>query len=255
MRVALLTMESPLASLAVDSFLRDPGPAEIVLVGLSDPWRRGGAARLAQLARGSGWRLLPYLLAQYALPACRGPGPIARTAAELGLRRARLADVNAATALRDARPDLLVALHFDQILDPATLAMAPSGGLNVHPSLLPRHRGPVPTLWALAEQPPATGVSVHRMVPRIDAGPVLAQRVLPLPARTTAAAAARMLHAAGVPLLREAVARLAAGTADPPPPPLLPYCPFPPATTLRAWARRGVRLCDGADWRVALAAG
>jgi len=248
-RVALLTMESPLAAAAVTAFLRDPGPAEIVLVALSDPWRSDAAGRLWRLWRRSGWRLLPYLFGNYVLPACRRRGVIGEAAAALHLPCVALADFNTAPALRAARPDLLVALHCDQILDPTTLALAPCGAINVHASLLPRHRGPIPTLWALADASAALGVSVHRMVPQIDAGPVLAQRPVTLPAGTTAAAAARALHLAGVPLLRQAIAAIAAGAPEPPPPPMLPYCPFPARATLRAMRRSGVRVFDRGDWR------
>lgn len=248
-------MESPLAAAAVIDFLRDPGPAEIVLVALSEPRRRAASARLWRLWRRSGWRLLPYLVGNYVLPACRGRGAIAEAAAALRLPCVALADFNAASALRAARPDLLVALHCDQILDAATLAWAPRGGINLHASLLPRHRGPIPTLWALADAPAALGVSVHRMVPRIDAGAVLAQRAVTLPAATTAAAAARALHLAGVPLLRRAIASIAAGAPEPPPPPPLPYCPFPPRATLRAMCRAGVCLFDRDDWRAGRSGG
>ncbi|WP_431272750.1 hypothetical protein [Dankookia sp. P2] len=107
----------------------------------------------------------------------------------------------------------------------------------------------MPTVWAQAEQHPRFGVTVHRLVPRIDAGGILGQREVALPAGTTASAAARALHLAGVPLLAEVLAALAAGTATETAPGLLPYCPFPPPALLRAVAARGRRLVDGADLR------
>ncbi len=247
MRIAVFTLESALSAEAVEAFLRAQGES-VVLIGRSDPSRPGAGGLLGQAwrhLRRSGPRLLPYLAVNYALrPA---PGRLARS----GVPVVEVSDVNGpamAAAIRAARPDLLVSLHFDQIFRAETLALAPRGGINLHPSLLPRHRGPVPTVWALGEPEPCFGVSVHRLVPRIDAGAILAQRAVSLPQGTTASAAARALHLAGVPLLAEAIAGLDAGREVAP----LPYCPFPPPGLLRRLARQGRHLADGADLRRAL---
>ena len=244
-RLALLTIDSPLSSAAVSRLLEQRG-AEIALLGLSSP--TGPAAAWRALRR-SGPRILPFLAANYALPAVR-PSRLARAARARGIPVHRVAGVNEAAslaALRAAAPDLIVTCHFDQILAPETVALAPLGGINVHPSLLPRHRGPVPTIWALAEDPPAWGVSVHRLAPRIDAGAILAQAPVALPPGVSASGAARRLHLAALPLLDEAIAAIAAGRPDPLPAVILPYCPFPPAALLRDLARRGRRLVSIPD--------
>jgi len=245
----------------VAAFLQAHG-ADVVLIGRSRPFRAAAGGPLRQgwrHLRRSGPRLLPYLWVNYALPQAlerlRGDrGMLARLAAARGVPLVEIEDVNGpatAAAIRQARPDLLLSFHFDQIFTASTLALAPLGGINLHPSLLPRHRGPVPTIWALAEEPPAFGVTVHRLVPRIDAGAILAQRDVPLPPGTTASAAARALHLAGVPLLGECLAALAAGQAPGREAPPLPYCPFPSPAMLRDLRRRGRRLADAADLRAA----
>ncbi len=244
LRVALFTRDSPLSAEAVAAALALPG-VRVVLLGQSLPYRPGAGGALAQLWRHwrrSGWRLLPYLLVNYALP-----GGLPRLARARGLPLLPVADVNGpamAAALRQAAPDLLVSLHFDQIFTAETLALAPLGGVNLHPSLLPAGRGPVPVLWALAEPEPVLGVTLHRLVPRIDAGAVLGQQVVALPPGISASAATRALHLAGVELLAAHLAQPAAeGVAVP----VLPYCPFPPPAMLRGLARRGrrlVRMCD-----------
>jgi len=244
--------------------------ARLVLVGRSDPMRPSAGGSLGQLAahwRRSGPRLLPFLISSYALPqwlgtlrGAAGGGALTRLARAHGIPLHAVEDVNGpatAAALRAARPDVILSFHFDQIFTAATLALAPQGGLNLHPSLLPLHRGPLPAFWALREAPARTGVTLHRLAPRIDAGAVLAQRAVELPAGTTVSAATRRLHAEGVALCREVLARLAEAKReglppppDPPPPAPLPYCPFPPAALLR----RGPRLVDGADLLAALRA-
>ena len=237
----------------------------LALLGLSNPYRRNAGGVLGQAwrhLRRSGPRVLGYLAVNMSLPRIAAalhprPGPIDQ------LRRAgqipviTIEDVNGPAfhaALRASGAELIVTFHFDQILSAETLALAPMGGINIHPSLLPRHRGPIPTFWAGMEGEPAHGVTVHRLVPRIDAGPVLGQHAVQLPPGTTASAAARLLHQAAVPLASEAVARLAAGAAEDPAPETLPYCPFPSPADLREGRRRGVRLVGIGDILAALRA-
>jgi methionyl-tRNA formyltransferase len=245
LRLALLTIDSPLSAAAVLRLIASR-PAEIALLGLSRP---AGPAATWRALRRSGPRILPFLIANYGLPALR-QGRLAAAAQAAGIPVRHIDDINAAgtaATIRAAAPDLLVTCHFDQILRPETIALAPRGGINVHPSLLPRHRGPVPTIWALAEEPPAWGVSVHRLAPRIDAGGILAQAAVELPSGISASAAARLLHLAALPLLDQAIAAIADGAPEPAPPALLPYCPFPASALLRDLARRGRRLVSPAD--------
>ncbi|HEY8612551.1 MAG TPA: formyltransferase family protein [Roseomonas sp.] len=206
--------------------------------------------------------MLGYLAVNMSLPRIAaalspGPGPLARLCRDGHIPEVVVEDVNGPAfhaALRAAGAELIVTFHFDQILSAETLALTPMGGINIHPGLLPRHRGPIPTFWAGMESDRAFGVTVHRLVPRIDAGAVLAQRAVSLPLRTTASAAARLLHRAAVPLAGEVVARLATGaqaerTVEP-----LPYCPFPSRAALREARRQGVRLVGPGDLWAALRA-
>jgi folate-dependent phosphoribosylglycinamide formyltransferase PurN len=254
LRVALLTLPSVMSDAASLAFARELG-GRLVLLGLSDPMRPAVGGALGQVRRHltrSGWRMLPYLALGFGLPLRRRPFRAMARAA--GAPCHVVLDVNGLAmraALAAARPDLIVTLHFDQILAEETLALARLGGVNLHPSLLPHHRGPMPAFWTLAEDRSAAGVSLHRLVPRIDAGALLSQRRVALPDGISALEAARRLHLAGLPLLREALARLEAGEA-----PtgemqtLLPYRGFPDAAALNAAARRGVRLVRAADLRL-----
>jgi hypothetical protein len=259
LRIALLTLESTASAEAAALALREMRH-EVVFLGLSDPFR-GGLARTRALVARSGARLLPWLFVEFAAPRLlrRAPGgPLAAAARARGIAPLVLHDVNGApgrAALAAARPDLIVTCHFDQILAPETIALAPLGGVNLHPSLLPAHRGPMPCFWAAAEGGAGFGVSVHRLAARIDGGALLAQRAVAPPPGATVSAAARALHIAGAAMLLDVLDMIAAGSEGGRDLPLLPYCPFPDRAALAAAAGRGVRLTGVADLRAARALG
>jgi len=71
-------------------------------------------------------------------------------------------------------PQLYFVCDYGQILSSACLCVPRLGGINLHGSLLPRHRGAAPVQWALLKGDSEAGVSVIHMTPRLDAGPILA---------------------------------------------------------------------------------
>ena len=75
--------------------------------------------------------------------------------------------------MRALAPDLSVVVAYGQILPRAVIELPPLGTLNIHASLLPRLRGAAPIQAAIREGLAETGVSIMRMVPALDAGPVL----------------------------------------------------------------------------------
>jgi methionyl-tRNA formyltransferase len=87
------------------------------------------------------------------------------------------------------------------------------GGINLHGSLLPRHRGAAPIQWAILEGDAVTGVSVIHMTPALDAGSVIAARPLPIGPHDTAADLEPRLAAIGAEAVVEAIDRLAAAVA------------------------------------------
>lgn len=114
-------------------------------------------------------------------------------------------DVNAARTIaqvRAARPELLVSWFWTTKLPVELVAVAPRGGFGVHPSLLPRHRGPDPCFWAIDAGDETTGVTAHRIAGEYDTGAILAQRELAIDPSWTAWDLARALDRPSLALLR-----------------------------------------------------
>ncbi|TVQ94051.1 MAG: hypothetical protein EA397_02770 [Deltaproteobacteria bacterium] len=95
-------------------------------------------------------------------------------------------DESEARALAKAEPDLLLVANFGLILKPRILAVPKVGAINIHWSLLPRHRGPNPSTSVLLAGDPLTGVTFHVVTPRIDAGDILEQVAFPVGPDATA---------------------------------------------------------------------
>jgi methionyl-tRNA formyltransferase len=115
--------------------------------------------------------------------------PIKRTALEHGLevrQVARFAEADAVASLTELSPDVIVVAAFGQILPRRVLDVPPFGCINLHPSLLPRHRGPTPIPSSILAGDEWTGVSIMLLDEGVDSGPILAQRrVLITPQDTT----------------------------------------------------------------------
>ncbi|HET7472335.1 MAG TPA: methionyl-tRNA formyltransferase [Candidatus Limnocylindrales bacterium] len=130
------------------------------------------------------------------------PTPVETTARELGIAvmtPERLRDTAAIADILGLEPTLLVLADYGQIV-PDELLEAPDGALNLHPSLLPRHRGATPIPAAILEGDEETGVSLMRMDSGLDTGPLIAiERVSLAGDETTPALEARLaIVAAGL---------------------------------------------------------
>jgi len=83
-------------------------------------------------------------------------------------------------------PDLLVSFACGHFFGPRFLALFPKGGINVHPSLLPRYRGACPIPSVILAREKATGICIQRLAAELDAGDILAADVFDLSGRETA---------------------------------------------------------------------
>lgn len=108
---------------------------------------------------------------------------IQETARELGLEQVltpeRLRAPESIDAILTLKPELVVLADYGQIVPTALLDLR-FGALNLHPSLLPRHRGATPIPAAILAGDAATGVTLMRMDSGLDTGPIVAQETVPL---------------------------------------------------------------------------
>lgn len=149
------------------------------------------------------------------------PTPVKQAAEALGIpvrtpHSLRGADARAELAGLGA--ELFVVVAYGRLLPPPVLSMPGLGVVNVHPSLLPRYRGPSPVVTALLDGAPETGVTVMLLDEGMDTGPVLARsepvRITP---EDTGGALTGRLFAIGTDLLLATLPRWMAGQIVPEP--------------------------------------
>jgi len=143
------------------------------------------------------------------------PTPVHAHAQAAGIEVITPAKANAQESLarlRAANADLFVVAEYGQILSQELLDIPSHGAVNVHASLLPRHRGASPVAAAILAGDEETGVTIQRVVQRLDAGPVLAERRMRIEPRETAGALSARLAPLGGELVVEVVRAFAAGS-------------------------------------------
>ncbi len=118
-----------------------------------------------------------------------------------------------ATLAERAAPDLVLSVFYRDLLADRVLGAAKRAALNLHPSCLPRYRGRAPHNWVLVHGESETGVTLHHMVARADAGDIVAQRRIPIAPRETALSLYYKVEEAGTELLRETLPLVERGTA------------------------------------------
>jgi methionyl-tRNA formyltransferase len=117
--------------------------------------------------------------------------------------------------VEELHPDFIVVVAYGQILPGWLLKAARIAPVNVHASLLPKYRGAAPVAWALLKGESVTGVTTMLMDERLDTGPVLLKREVPVPESMTAGELATLLSHAGAALLIPTLDGLRDGTLRP----------------------------------------
>ena len=115
--------------------------------------------------------------------------------------------------LRSIRPDLICIATFPRRVPQEITTLAPLGAINVHPSLLPRHRGPLPLFWTYHADDQVTGVTIHHSSDKVDAGDIILQESFSLPRAYSVAKLDQDVAMCGARMLKSAVEALARGQA------------------------------------------
>jgi methionyl-tRNA formyltransferase len=139
------------------------------------------------------------------------PPPVKVAARDLGLpvfQPERVREPEVGEKLRELSPDLMVVVAYGQIIPASVLATPRLGVVNVHASLLPRHRGAAPVAQAILSGDKETGVTIMKMDEELDHGPILAARATPIGEREDASALTSRLAELGAELLVDVLGRL-----------------------------------------------
>jgi methionyl-tRNA formyltransferase len=157
-------------------------------------------------------------------PAGRGrrpmPPPVKEAAQELDIPVYQPVSLRRTAELervRERMPEIIIMAAYGRIVPQGILEVPPLGCLNLHPSLLPRHRGPSPITAAILAGDEETGVSIFQVDAGLDTGPVLAQRRLAIDPSDTGETLSQKLALLGTELLLEVLPRWAAGQIEPVP--------------------------------------
>lgn len=144
--------------------------------------------------------------------------PVKREALENGLnvlQFERVRKQEGLDAMRALKPDLVVTAAFGQILSKKLLDVSRMGTINVHASLLPRHRGAAPINWCLIQGERVTGVTTMLTDAGLDTGDMLLKREVEIGESETAGELTERLAQVGADLLVETVRRYAAAEIVP----------------------------------------
>lgn len=116
--------------------------------------------------------------------------------------------------IREFNADLFVTAAYGQILSAEFLSVPRLGAINVHASLLPKYRGAAPIQFALMQGESETGITIFQIEPKLDAGPVLGVERLAIDPHETYGELQDRLADVAVPLVKQVVDNLAAGTSQ-----------------------------------------
>ena len=113
------------------------------------------------------------------------------------------------------KPDILISFAYGRIFGPKFLALFPLGGINIHPSILPKYRGPSPVQAAILNRDNVTGISIQKLALQMDSGDILACRELQLTGKETAGSLGAAISVMAAEMLPGVLEKTADGTVKP----------------------------------------
>ena len=148
------------------------------------------------------------------------PGGLAEMAAKNKvdiLWAQKLGDHKFINQLTEKRADIFLVACFSQKIPVSIWRKMKLPCWNLHPSLLPTYRGPSPLYWQIINDEPETGLTLHEVTDRIDAGNIIARKPLPLPANREKNSLDNWVAEFGVKLFHETLDRYLHGKLEPEP--------------------------------------
>ena len=185
-------------------FAGSPAIAVPSLLSIAERHSVVGILTNPESAQGRGKGILPTAVAVAARERLGGALPI--------LAPDRL-DASAREAVLALDADILVAFAYGKIFGPKFLSLFPQGGINIHPSLLPRHRGSSPLQQAILDRDGETGVSIQRIALEMDSGDLFAVEKFALAGVETTETLTERCAAIGARLAAEVLDAMERGTA------------------------------------------
>ncbi|MBE8595820.1 bifunctional UDP-4-amino-4-deoxy-L-arabinose formyltransferase/UDP-glucuronic acid oxidase ArnA [Xenorhabdus sp. BG5] len=139
---------------------------------------------------------------------------VARIGADLGLPVFAPENVNHplwVERIREMKPDVIFSFYYRNMLSQEILSLAEKGAFNLHGSLLPKYRGRAPINWAVLHGETETGVTLHKMLEKPDAGDIIAQQVVQIDENDTSLIIHGKIREATVELLDRTLPQIKSG--------------------------------------------
>ncbi|MCR4403011.1 MAG: hypothetical protein NUW12_09585 [Firmicutes bacterium] len=185
---------------------------------------------------------------------CASAVEIVRPRRRWGLRGAlartallHVVDINSAESLhllRTLTPSLIISVAASQIFSREVLSIPRYGCINVHSGKLPEYRGMLPTFWQMLNGEPSATVTVHVMAPKVDDGPIIMERQVPIGSHDTLDTLMKRTKIEAAHMLTEVIEQFRTGTVrlKPMPKEGARYYSFPKPEHVRQFRRMGRRL-------------
>ena len=135
-------------------------------------------------------------------------------------------------------PDLIIVVAFGQLLSQELLNVPALYSINLHPSLLPKYKGPAPIPWVLIRGEKETGVTIQKMSEKVDSGEIILQKVVPISIEDTAGTLSFKLSRVGGEALVEAIQLIKKGKVR-----------FRPQEGEESYAPKITKDIAGIDWK------